>query len=344
MSTPGVQRPEALWPDTCHGRWMSPEYEPGLVSVIIPTYNRAHFLVEAMDSVWNQTYRPIELIVVDDGSTDNTSDVVQDWVRKCEADDQFHLRTFHQENKGAPAARNLGLIESHGEYIQFLDSDDYLHPGRFHRLVALSVNMSDFELATTGYAVVDEAKQITRLIRSPDVTGENRVEECIRQSLWTTAPLYARGFVRTIAPWREDLEYWQDWEYGIRVALRITRGGTLVVDEVLCYARDHPNNRISYRAKGSPHNVVSAAAEAISQSGLPQRQWYDLLALRLVHAFTHPEGGGQENLRHALHLPCSAWLRFRIGVLLAVSALLGASVVRRYWRRVRDRWGRRGSC
>lgn len=58
-----------LWPETCHGRWMSEEYEPGLVSVIIPTYNRAHFLVEAMDSVWSQTYRPIELIVVADGSS-----------------------------------------------------------------------------------------------------------------------------------------------------------------------------------------------------------------------------------------------------------------------------------
>ncbi len=86
MDTSTIDR--SLWPETCHGRWMSPEYEPGLVSVIIPTYNRAHFLVEAMDSVWNQTYRPIELIVVDDGSTDHTQDVLHDWAKKCAADDQ----------------------------------------------------------------------------------------------------------------------------------------------------------------------------------------------------------------------------------------------------------------
>ncbi len=59
-----IQKAKELWPETCHGRWMDPEYEEGLVSVIIPSYNRAHFITDAMDSVWNQTYRPIELIVV----------------------------------------------------------------------------------------------------------------------------------------------------------------------------------------------------------------------------------------------------------------------------------------
>ena len=81
-----------------------------------------------MDSVYKQTYRPIEIIVVDDGSTDNTCQVINEWGSKYAEDNGFRLQYFFQENAGAPVARNLGMIESQGEFIQFLDSDDLLHP------------------------------------------------------------------------------------------------------------------------------------------------------------------------------------------------------------------------
>jgi len=126
---------KSLWPPTCHGRWMSEEYEPGLVSVIIPTYNRAHFLVEAMDSVRAQTYRPVELIVVDDGSMDATPQVVEQWSRSRADEGGFTFRYFRQQQSGAPAARNRGLTECHGEFVLFLDSDDRI--GR--RKIAASV-------------------------------------------------------------------------------------------------------------------------------------------------------------------------------------------------------------
>ena len=102
---------------TCLGRWVSEEYKPGLVSVIIPTYNRAHLIEETLNSVYGQTYRPIELIVVDDGSTDSTEDVLKVWKASHNTDMAFEITLIFNKKRGAPAARNSGVVNSHGEYI-----------------------------------------------------------------------------------------------------------------------------------------------------------------------------------------------------------------------------------
>src|SRR5215212_2774004 len=91
----------------------------GLVSVISPCYNQAHFLGEAIESVLAQSYRPFEIVVVDDGSPDNTSEVAARYPR---------VRCIRQENQGLAGARNTGIRESKGEYLVFLDADDRLLP------------------------------------------------------------------------------------------------------------------------------------------------------------------------------------------------------------------------
>jgi glycosyltransferase involved in cell wall biosynthesis len=106
--------------------------EGPLVSIILPTYNRAHFLPEAVGSVLAQTYRNWELIVVDDGSTDHTREVAEGY-----GDER--IRYLYQANKGCSAARNLGIKNSRGEFIAFLDSDDMWLPER------LEVGMRAFE-------------------------------------------------------------------------------------------------------------------------------------------------------------------------------------------------------
>src|SRR5919107_192619 len=90
-----------------------------LVSVVIPCYNQAHFLSEAIESVLAQTYPYFEIIVVDDGSTDNTSEV---------AGRYSGVRCIRQDNQGLSGARNSGLRHSKGEYLVFLDADDRLLP------------------------------------------------------------------------------------------------------------------------------------------------------------------------------------------------------------------------
>lgn len=221
---------------------MTDRYEPGLVSVIVPTYNRADLLADSLESVLAQAYRPIELIVVDDGSTDDTKDLLEEWSKKCANDDQFELRYFYQENKGAPAARNLGLIESGGEYVQFLDSDDVLHSDKLTRQVdALRRDGGvDFVWSETARFRGSPA------FDGPIVTGRRTREPwpgCLRETPWhTCGGLYRRQACVRTGPWNEGLRRCQDWDYCCRFLQMSPL--CLYVRGVLSAARVHPDGQI----------------------------------------------------------------------------------------------------
>src|SRR5829696_1766997 len=99
--------------------WGGRHVDARLVSVVIPCYNQAHYLGEAIESVLAQSYPYIEIVVIDDGSTDNTSKVAGSYSGVC---------CIRQDNQGLSAARNTGLRHSEGEYVVFLDADDRLLP------------------------------------------------------------------------------------------------------------------------------------------------------------------------------------------------------------------------
>jgi glycosyltransferase involved in cell wall biosynthesis len=101
------------------------------VSVITPVFNGAGFIAETIESVLAQTFHDYEMIIIDDGSTDNTADVV----KKFTAKHPDKIRYIHQENGGPAKARNHGIKESHGEYIAFLDADDLWMPQRLSKSV-----------------------------------------------------------------------------------------------------------------------------------------------------------------------------------------------------------------
>ena len=108
-----------------------------LISVIIPTYNRAHLIKRSIDSVLNQTYKNLELIIVDDGSTDNTKEII-DSIK------DERIVYVKQENQGASAARNKGIDLAKGKYIAFQDSDDVWHSDKLEKQInALKQNNAD---------------------------------------------------------------------------------------------------------------------------------------------------------------------------------------------------------
>jgi len=104
---------------------------PGLVSVIVPTYNSAQYIEECLESVFSQTYTKLEILVVDDGSTDNTRELLEPYIASGK------IQYFYQQNKGPAAARNLGLRHAHGEYIGFIDADDLWLPEKVEKQVVV---------------------------------------------------------------------------------------------------------------------------------------------------------------------------------------------------------------
>ncbi|MGC8603005.1 MAG: glycosyltransferase family 2 protein, partial [Desulfomonilaceae bacterium] len=107
-----------------------------LVSVIIPTYNRAHLIERAVNSVLEQTYDKLEIIVVDDGSTDNTGNVLS----QLQDGDSRVRYIRHETNKGSQSARNTGIRNARGDYVAFLDSDDEWLPYKLEKQIPLFQN------------------------------------------------------------------------------------------------------------------------------------------------------------------------------------------------------------
>lgn len=103
-----------------------------MISIVVPIYNSSKYLDKCIKSILNQTYRDFELILVDDGSTDESYAICKHY-----ADEDNRIKTIHKENGGQGSARNLGLDIARGEYIGFVDSDDFIHPNYYEMLIRL---------------------------------------------------------------------------------------------------------------------------------------------------------------------------------------------------------------
>ncbi len=188
---------------------------PGLVSTVIPVYNRALLLGEAVESVLTQSYRPIEVVIVDDGSTDDTPEAI---AALC-ATRRGIVRGVRRENGGPGLARQSGLDIARGEFIQFLDSDDLLLPEKFAvQVQALAGNPA----AVAAYGKTREY----HIGEVPEDRASRRTGDrftsilplFLRERGWATStPLYRRSALDLIGPWK-DMRTEEDREYELRLA------------------------------------------------------------------------------------------------------------------------------
>jgi glycosyltransferase involved in cell wall biosynthesis len=218
--------------------WINDTYQKGLVSVIIPTYNRSAFLQEALQSVWRQTYRPLECIVVDDGSTDDTSQVLHKFAML--QDNSITLRIIYQDNAGAQVSRNKGTIASTGEYIQYLDSDDLLYPGKMAAQVDYLVNNSRCDCVFGNWQ--------KGLIQKPELVVAYKADNFIKQIVTLERPivnfsfLMRRSLARKAGQWDTSLKRMQEIDFQLKA---VTAGGNFCYQPFLCGLwRHHPGERI----------------------------------------------------------------------------------------------------
>ena len=201
------------------------------VSVVIITYNRADFLKEAIESVLAQTYQDYELIIVDDGSTDHTRDVVRLF-------DDNRIRYFHHENRGMTPTRNRGIREATGEYIAFLDSDDVWFPEKLSRQVEVARKTGAGLVHTSRYET-DLSGKKPRLVRPlrPARSSDEFLKGNTHISLTV---LVRRDALIETGLFDEDLKASDDTDMWLRLARNNVE--FRYIDEILMDVRKHGAN------------------------------------------------------------------------------------------------------
>lgn len=227
-----------------------------LVSVIIPTHNRAQWLRPAIESVLAQTYPNLELIVVDDGSTDETAALLASYGSR--------LCTLHQNNCGVSVARNSGFAHSHGDYVCFLDDDDIFLPEK----IALQVAGLDAEpnavLVHCGHHLMDEQGRRLRhtgLLPAGDVLAQLSISNFV----WMGAPLIRRTALQEVGLFDTQFSTAADYDLWLRLA---RRGPFACVHKILGGYRVHPESMVSDPTR-TEHDVMHVHQKFFAQPQLP---------------------------------------------------------------------------
>ncbi len=226
-------------------RWLRIGFHEGLFSIIVPTFNRSDTIVDTLNSVWNQTYRPIEVVIVDDGSQDNTREVVKSWMQERSINKEFFCTYEYQENAGVCAARNRALQNSIGQYVQFLDSDDTIYPERLSRLVEVFQKTGCDYIETGFEGFLTETGEIVST--HPGHVGRNQLQLLLLGRLWpnTLRPAYTRQLIAKTGPWNEEMVTFQDYEYVIRALTQVPLPKCESIADVLASARRDSAGRMS---------------------------------------------------------------------------------------------------
>jgi glycosyltransferase involved in cell wall biosynthesis len=185
-----------------------------MVSIIIPSYNRSDLIVATLNSVLSQTYENWECIVVDDGSTDNTQEILELYIKN---DPRIRFYKRNRDPKGAPTCRNIGLELAKGDYVIYLDSDDLLAPFCLEQRVNLFMEnqLNDF-LVFKSLLFAD--KPFSNGFYWNIDTDEDDLSRFIKlDALWqTSGPIYKKEFLIKMGGFKEDLLFWQDYDLHLR--------------------------------------------------------------------------------------------------------------------------------
>ncbi|MBR5079635.1 MAG: glycosyltransferase family 2 protein [Victivallales bacterium] len=221
-----------------------------LITLVVNCYNRADMVRTALDSVWNQTYRPIELIIVDDESQDNTMEVVEQWRAEHPDTNDFTSIAKTFPNGKPSLARNRGLALAHGDYIQFIDDDDWIYPNAVQAKVDYIKTHPDCQLIVNQLDYYRNGKNFNVTHISLPEKPQNIVEHLLHHECLLVATLmFKTDVMRAIGGWTVGLSFGEDMEITMRHAIL---GGTIgLVEQSLGVYRFHaetPSQCATYRS------------------------------------------------------------------------------------------------
>lgn len=217
-----------------------------LVSIIIPTFNRADLIGETIDSILVQTHINWECIVVDDGSTDDMEIVVNQYAAR-DSRIQFHKRPENAP-KGANACRNYGFQISKGDYINWYDSDDLLHPQKFEKQLAALAH-SDYPFSVCQTMIFEGSVDNVLMLRDKKIISDQPFVDYIglKIGFLTQAPMWRRSFlIQNNYQFDEELQAAQEWEFHSRILFHHKKYHT--IEEPLVFLRRHENNITNNKA------------------------------------------------------------------------------------------------
>jgi glycosyltransferase involved in cell wall biosynthesis len=242
-----------------------------LVSILIPLYNSEKYIAETIQSCLEQTYKNIEVIIVDDGSTDNSFQIAQSY----ESD---KVKVYKQENSGACRARNYAFELSAGDYIQYLDADDLLSPNKIEDQIKLFELYGNSIIANCSWArfykSIEDACHRKQLI---DHDYENPIDWLIESwrgkgmgqtSIW----LIPREIIKKTGVWDESLSKNQDGEFFCRVLLKVKK-------IKFC------ENALVYYRKGVAASITSSENEDKQESVLHSYNLYEKYGLSIENSY-----------------------------------------------------------
>lgn len=246
-----------------------------LVSIIIPTYNRAHLIGETLDSISNQTFTNWECIVVDDGSTDDTESLLKSYIQK---DARFHfLKRPKNRLKGANASRNYGFEHSKGDYVQWFDSDDVMFPENIETKTRLLQNTNNDYLITLTedflHPNIDDSLGINKKYYAFHKFEINHYNYCTQKINWLTPDLFLKRKIAKQIKYNESLHSGQEFNFNCK--LTALTENVLLKEVVLTKRRMHDES-----IKGE---LLKNEKQHISERGfLYYQNWLELKKLKSV--------------------------------------------------------------
>lgn len=230
-----------------------------LISVIIPVYNVESYLRRCLESVAGNTYRNLQIICIDDGSTDQSGAILDEYADK---DPRFTI--VHQANGGVSSARNAGLSLARGDYISFVDSDDWIHPQFFEILISFA-EKTESKLAVSDFVRANKCAPMQTIDAEQVKTFSFGVEKLfamgsIKRCVW--GKLYRAELLRGLT-YDEQVSFGEDTLFNIDIICRLTDFPVCYIKWPLYYYYDRP---ISLAHSASSGNIISLGIKMLDYS------------------------------------------------------------------------------